>query len=148
MLMFMSLILNSIMGIIKIKDEFKRGENNNLYYIAQSGSDIFLCALNKILDLSIKQSHDSDKPIIQIIDENVQKYFGEHDFNLLNIKNGSHYYLLSINNLESTIDLNGLVYKIQLCTIDRLNNNKIKLSCEYTQDGNRFIISSNKLINN
>lgn len=79
-LMISSLFLNSTFDIIKINDEKKHSENNNLYYMAESGIDKFSDIANKILELSVKQAEETNQPESQIFHENMQKFLGNEKF--------------------------------------------------------------------
>lgn len=132
-LMIASLILSSTLCIVNISREKKYDENNNLYYMAQSGTDKFLDMINKILALSTKQSEESEMPKTKIFHENIKKYLSMPTINL-EIKNAPKNYNVQIN-FEQTGDF---VFKVKSCATDLYSNNKIEIDCEYEISGEKF----------
>lgn len=132
-LMISSLFLNSTFDIIKINDEKKHSENNNLYYMAESGIDKFSDIANKILELSVKQAEETNQPESQIFHENMQKFLGNEKI-LMKIKNAPRDYEIEIN-FERENDFD---YKIKSCATDTINKNKVEMIGKIKRDGEKF----------
>lgn len=132
-LMISSLFLNSTLDIIKISDEKKYSENNNLYYIAQSGIDKFSDIANKILELSITQAIEINQSESKIFDENMQKFLGNKKI-LIKIKNAPRNYKIEIN-FERENDFD---YIIKSCATDTINKNKVEIIGKIKKDGEKF----------
>ncbi len=129
--MISSLFLNNTLDIIKISDEKKHSENNNLYYMAESGIDKFSDIANKILELSVKQAEETNQPESQIFHENMQKFFGNEKI-LMKIKNVPRDYEI---NFERENDFD---YKIKSRATDTINKNKVEMIGKIKRDGEKF----------
>ena len=138
-LLFSTVILNLGLGIVNIDSEKKYAENNNLYYIAESASNIFLNKLNDILESSLKQAVESEDSEEKIFTANIKKIFPVPNINL-QIKNEDENYNVQINFEErSCFDFYVRVF------VSNTFNNKYEIDCEYKRAGEKFVVVSYKI---
>lgn len=139
-LLLAAIFLNLGLSIVNVNSEKKYGENNNLYYIAESACNLFLDKLNEILELSLKEAAKLEESEEKIFDANVKKMLPLQKINL-QITNADEKY-------EVEIDFEKKSSTVFHATISASNtrNNKYELDCEFKRDADKFVISSCKLV--
>lgn len=148
-IMIANLTLSLILGNINLDFEKKRGENNNLYYMAKYGSDIILSVFNEIISSCYIIDGGKKTVDIELFENNVDKYFGtplankEVNFNLTDKLYGK----------ESAYDLKivfrspeFLKYNV-IITSENSYGNKINLNqvIEYDDANERFFIKQEEM---
>lgn len=139
-LLLAAIFLNLGLNIVNVNSEKKYGENNNLYYIAESACNLFLDKLNEILELSLKEAAKSEESEEKIFDANVKKMLPLQKINL-QITNADEKYEVEIDfEKKSSTDFHATILASNTL------NNKYELDCEFKRDADKFVISSCKLV--
>ncbi len=139
-LLLAAMFLNLGLNIVNVNSEKKYGENNNLYYVAELASNLFLDKLNEILELSLKEAAKSEESEEKIFDANVKKLLPLQKIDL-QITNADEKYKIEIDfEKKSCADFYANI------SASNTFNNKYKLDCEFKREADKFIIASCKLV--